>query len=253
MSEVLQGTLYWQEIRDGFFVHNEDFNKTIERLPGLISAELTLAKLQSADQLLNSGMKGYGTIGHRIIEVSPDPKTLTDNAFLNDDNFPVENLFLQWVYQFILVESIAANFHNKPLPEWPGTFLEIVESNLHTMTYIAALIYLYEQGRFKAGVMRNNFLYTEQNVKDAVKGLSGTLYSKGAEYGESYRRHGVQGTLPRLWDKIARYAQLSALGRSAMYEPKIDSAKDLLGYCIIAWSLIHELDTHPCSQPTPKS
>jgi hypothetical protein len=246
MSEVLQGTLYWQEIRDGFFVHNEDFNKTIERIPDLMSAEVTLHKLQTASQLLYSGMKGYGTIGHVILEGAPDPKILTSNAFLNDDDFPVENLFLQWVYQFSLVESISSNFHNKPLPEWPSTFLEIVEANLHTMTYVAALIYLYEQGRFKALVSRENFQYTENDVKDAVRGITGTLYSKGAEYGESYRRHGLQGTLPRLWDKIARYAQLSALGRSATYEPKMDSAKDLLGYCVIAWSLIHELDNHPC-------
>lgn len=249
MSEVLQGTLYWQEIRDGFFVHNEDFYKTIERIPYLMSAEVTLSKLQSVDQLLSSGMKGIGNIGHTIIEVAPEPKILIDNAILTDDDFPVENLFLQWVYQFTVVEGIAVNFHNKHLPEWPSIFLEIVEANLHTMTYIAALIYLYEQGRFKAGVTRLNFPYTQQNVADAVRSLTATLYSKGAEYGESYRRHGLQGTLPRLWDKIARYAQLSALGRTATYEPKLDSAKDLLGYCIIAWSLVRELDNHPCQLP----
>jgi hypothetical protein len=243
----LQGTLYWQEIRNGFFVHNEEWNQTIERLPELISAETTLRKLQTVNQLLSSGMQGKGVIGHRVIEVAPDNDVLLGHAILTDDFFSVENLFLQWVYQFYLVESISSNFHTTPLPAWPSTFVEIVEANLHAMTYIAALIYLYERGEFKALVTRDNFQYTEHQVKTAVTQLTSTLYSKGAEYGESYRRHSLQGTLPRLWDKIARYAQLSALGRTAMYEPKMDSAKDLLGYCIIAWSLVRELDNHPCT------
>lgn len=159
-----------------------------------------------------------------------------------EDFFPTENLFLQWLYQFYLIEGISANFHNTPLADWNPTFVSILENNLHAMTYISALIFLYEEGELKCIVGRDNFDDTEIMVKNKVKELTSTLYSKCAEYGESFRRHGVQGTLPRLWDKIARYAQLSALGRDAKYEPKRDSAKDLLGYCIIAWSLVHELD-----------
>lgn len=244
-SEVLQGTVYWREIREGLFVHNEKWDETIDRLPDLISAKLVLNKLQSIQQILSSGIKGVGTIGYQLIEVMPESETLVSGGPLFEGDFSVENLFLQWVYQFYLVEAIASNFHNKPLPHWPLSFLDIVEENLHAMTYIAALIFCYEELEFKAVVSKDNFLSTEYQVKNKVKELTSTLYAKCAEYGESFRRHGLQGTLPRLWDKIARYAQLSALGRDAKYEPKRDSAKDLLGYCIIAWSLVHELEDNP--------
>jgi hypothetical protein len=78
-------------------------------------------------------------------------------------------------------------------------------------------------------------------VQLKIQKITETLLSKTADYGESFRRHGLQGTVPRIWDKMARYAQLSALGRTANYEPKADAIKDLLGYCVIAWSLILEV------------
>jgi hypothetical protein len=240
--EALKGTLYWQEIREGLFVHNNRWDETIDRLPDLISSKVVQNKLQTVQQLLSSGLKGIGSIGYKVIEVSPESDKLITTGPLLEEQYNLENLFLQWIYQFTLVESIGNNFNSVPLPKWPKTFLNIVEENLHAMTYIAALILLYEEGNFKDVVNSSNFRYTEADVKNKVKDLTSTLYSKCAEYGESFRRHGVQGTLPRLWDKIARYAQLSALGRDATYEPKRDSAKDLLGYCIIAWSLVHELD-----------
>lgn len=241
-TESFNGTVYWREVRNGLFVHNEKWNETIDRLPYLISSELVLSKLQSVDQLLHSGMKGVGTVGFKSVIATPDSELLINAGPLLDDCFSVENLFLQWVYCFYIVEAFSNNFHNFSLPQWPHTFLNLVEENLHVMTYIAALIFLYEEAKFKDIVSRDNFEYTENGVRDKVKDLTSTLYSKCAEYGESFRRHGLQGTLPRLWDKIARYAQLSALGRDATYEPKRDSAKDLLGYCIIAWSLVHELE-----------
>ena len=243
MSESFNGSPYWQEIRNGLFVHNEVWNKTIDRLPNLISYVSLKQKLQTVDQLLGSGLKGIGAIGFKSIEVSPKADVLIDHALWFED-LTVENLFLQWVYQFYIVESFSSHFHNVPLPEWNPAILETVEETLHAMTYIAALIYLYDSSAFKTVVTLSNLEYTEVHVKEKVSALSSTLYAKCAEYGESFRRHGLQGTLPRLWDKIARYAQLSALGRNATYEPKLDSAKDLLGYCIIAWSLVHELEDH---------
>jgi hypothetical protein len=68
-----------------------------------------------------------------------------------------------------------------------------------------------------------------------------TLCKKAADYGESFRRHGLTGLVPRIWDKAARYAQLSSLDRAANYESKLDSARDLFGYSLIAWSLVWEL------------
>jgi len=239
-TEPLQGTVYWQEVRSGLFVHNDDWNKTIDRLPALMDSRRAYAQLQTIEQMLASDFQGKGTIGHQQIIVKPDNDVL--NKTLIEGCFDIQNLFLQWLYQFYVLEGVVSAFPNTPLPELSPAFLKLFEINLHTMTYIAALIFLYEETELKDIVTRDNFEFTEILVQNKVRELTSTLYSKCAEYGESFRRHGVYGTLPRLWDKIARYAQLSALGRDARYEPKRDSAKDLLGYCIIAWSLIHELD-----------
>ena len=241
MTESYKGSPYWQEIREGLFVHNEDWDKTIERIPELLSANLVSSKLQSVDQLLGSGLRGTGSVGHRFIEVRPESDKLL--PLLSDDYLPVENLFLQWVYSFFVVEAIAHVYpRTVPLAQWDKMYVNILDEGLHFMTYLAALIYLYEKSELKAIVTKSSFQSTEFMVQDEVRELTSMLYSKCAEYGESFRKHSLQGTLPRLWDKIARYAQLSALGRTAEYEPKLDSAKDLLGYCIIAWSLIKELD-----------
>jgi hypothetical protein len=241
-QELLKGTVYWREIRSSLFVHNEKWDETVKRLPELLNSGIVYKSLQTVDQLLASGLHGVGTIGNKKIEVTPDKYILLDTAPLFEGVYTTENLFLQWMYQFCIIETLASHLNATPLPEWNPTFITLFEDKLHVMTYIAALILLYEEGQFKAVVTDDNFQSTKIHVRNKVQELTSTIYSKCAEYGESFRRHGVQGTLPRLWDKIARYAQLSALGRDAKYEPKLDSARDLLGYCIIAWSLIHELD-----------
>ena len=71
-----------------------------------------------------------------------------------------------------------------------------------------------------------------------VKKVCELLHEKAQDYGESFRRHGLPGLVPRLWDKIARYAQLKADNRTAKFERMEDSVVDLLGYCCVAWSLM---------------
>jgi hypothetical protein len=77
-------------------------------------------------------------------------------------------------------------------------------------------------------------------VKYKIEELTKTLYSKTADYGQSFNRHGIVGLVPRLWDKIARYTMLSAKGYDIQHESKEDSIRDLLGYCLITWSLAIE-------------
>lgn len=238
---LFRGTPFWININDGLFVHNPRWIETLASIPPLLSSIHTYHKLQRVDQILQAGISGYGVVGDEYRKVTPDYTRLQEEAILIDDHFSVENLFLQWVYQFSLIEGISVNFHDTPLPEWPDSFSTILEETLHSMAYISGLILLYEEGEFKSLVTKDNFSNTQEHVQDRAKTLIVLLNTKCFEYGESFRRHGVQGMLPRLWDKVARYAQLSALGRSATHEPKLDSIRDLMGYCLIAWSLIHEV------------
>jgi len=244
MRKFKDKSTYWKEINNGFFVHNKDWNRTIERLPSLMSAQFVKTKLHTVDQMLASGFHGTGSIGYKQIEVRPDLDILRSN--LVEGEYSIENLFLQWLYQFYVVEATSIINYPVPLLKWNNVFISMVEEGLHVMTYLAALISLYEDfnddSEIRGNITQDTFLCTEFPVKDKVQELTETLYSKSIEYGESFRRHGVQGIIPRLWDKISRYAQLSASSCNIKYESKQDSAKDLLGYCIIAWSLIHELD-----------
>jgi hypothetical protein len=238
----MSDTAYWLKVREGFFVHNEDWSKVVDRLPDFISSNKMAIDLQSLDQIINSGMKGKGSVGSNTIEVNPMFLELVETGNLQEGKYTVEYLLLEWMYQLYLVEAICAHYHNTPLPQWPSYFASYLEVRLHAMTYLSAMILLHEENRISSAFSSQTLSESEPLVKERVKELTSTLYAKASEYGESFRRNGIQGCLPRIWDKIARYVHLSALGCTAKYEPKIDSSRDLLGYCMIAWSLVHELD-----------
>jgi hypothetical protein len=154
-----------------------------------------------------------------------------------------ENLVLQWLYQFLILESVAKHLKDKPLAEWHPMFLDMYGTGLHFMTYIAAMLCMIEEGGIEGDDIPTveMFIETEEDVRHRVYDATVNLWAKAQDYGESFRRHGVTGLLPRLWDKVARYVQLMSADRPAYFEPKSDSARDLLGYSIIAWSLLLEV------------
>ena len=240
-NEIFKGSPFWQEIRTGLFVIQDyDWKKTLLAIPGLLDADEIEMGLQDHQQILETKLGGVSIVKGERIEASPNGVILSE-GLPTVDHYNVEALFLQWLYQFFILEGFCQHFWGKPLKEWPQSIFHLAEQSLHFLTYIAAVMCLLEEGVIKGAPTKDGMHDLKPMVQARITKITETLLSKTHDYGESYRRHGLQGTIPRLWDKIARYAQLSALGREANYEPKADAVKDLLGYSVIAWSLMLEV------------
>jgi hypothetical protein len=230
-------TPFWKEVRGSLMVRGNGWKPVIESLPGHISAAEAKELLQSPEQL--ACLVGQGHIAGILVTSSPDA-TILQVALGNGDNLPLENIFLQWLYRFVIVESLCEHNRKDALTGWNPMFLHLVDQGLHFMVYMAALLVLVEEGRITKAAY-SIFERTEPLVKGRVAEACEFLHPKASDYGESFRRNGLPGLLPRLWDKAARYAQLRAEDRPSNFEKKEDSARDLLGYSVIAWSLMLEL------------
>jgi hypothetical protein len=224
-------------------VRGDGWKSVIEDLPSHIDATEAKELLQSPDQLTH--LDGVGHIAGAQIEMVLDKKVVL--PYLGD--LSLENIALQWLYRFIIVEGLVEHNRKSPMLVWAPMFLHMVEQGLHFMVYMAALLVLYEEKKIDA-VPAEEPLHEEplheeplheELVRSRVAQACEFLHPKAQDYGESFRRHGLPGVLPRLWDKIARYAQLKADNRAGNFEKKEDSARDLLGYSIIAYSLMLEL------------
>lgn len=231
---------FWQEIRGSLMVRGDGWKVVVEELPSVMSATEAVKLLQTKDQLLASGMSGVGFIAGSPVFASPDTSVLASNLPENGQH-DLRSITLQWLYRYFVVESLAEHWRGKPLATWPTAHLDLVTLGLHFMTYMAALMCLIEEGKITTVSDDLTFLSTEAIVRDRLRQTTANLHPKAQDYGESFRRHGLPGILPRLWDKIARYVQLQADNRPSHFEPKADSARDLLGYCAIALSLALEV------------
>lgn len=251
-----ESTFFWQQIRSGLMVRGDGWKPVIEALPSHINAAEAKEFLQSADQL--TLLTGQGHIAGTLVPSQPDREILL--ASLSDTSLTIENIALQWLYRFTIVEAICEHNRKEPLAGWVPMFQHTTDQGLHFMVYMAALLVLIEEKRITNldqneptnSVSVADFGKTEELVRERVREACEFLHPKAQDYGESFRRHGIPGLLPRLWDKIARYAQLKADNRVGNFEKREDSARDLLGYCCIAYSLMLELpqDVRSAFQPT---
>ena len=79
------------------------------------------------------------------------------------------------------------------------------------------------------------------DIQREIKSIVTTLAAKSSDYGQSWRRHGLNGLCVRLYDKIARYINLvSVPATDVKNEPVADTAKDMLGYSVITFAFILE-------------
>lgn len=216
---------FWQEVRRSLMVRGDGWKAVVESLPGHVSLAKAGELLQSADQLTR--LNGVGYIEGAKVETKLDAALAL--PFLGSPS--LENSALQWLYRFLIVEGLVEHSRSVPLSEWNRMFLHMVDEGLHFMVVMAARMALAEESR----------AVDEDSVRERVAEACEFLHPKAQDYGESFRRHGLPGVLPRLWDKIARYAQLKADNRDGNFEKRDDSARDLLGYSIIAYSLVLEL------------
>ena len=227
-------------------VRGDGWKPVIEDLPNHINSAEAKELIQSADQM--SFLNGVGFIAGGKIETQIGVDAVM--LHLDDKVLSLENIALQWLYRFIVVEGLVEHNRTKNMVTWAPMFLHMVEQGLHFMVYMATLLVLYEERKIET-ILASETLHGEL-VKARVTQACEFLHPKAQDYGESFRRHGLPGILPRLWDKIARYAQLRADDRSGNFEKKEDSARDLLGYSIIAYSLMLELpaELRESYQPT---
>jgi len=239
-------TPFWQEVRRSLMVRGDGWKPVIEDLPNHINSVEAKELLQSSDQL--TYLSGVGFIAGGRVDTQLDRANV--DPFLSN-KLTLENVTLQWLYRFIVVEGLVEHNRTKPMATWAPMFLHTVEQGLHFMVYMATLLVLIEE-KAVTDAQLEYIEFTEQSVKNRVSKACEFLHPKAQDYGESFRRHGLPGILPRLWDKIARYAQLRADDRAGNFEKKEDSARDLLGYCIIAYSLMLELpkELRESYQPT---
>jgi len=241
MDDIFKGSSFWQEVRTGLFVIRDyGWRKTLLILPKMLDEAMMIVRLHTNQQILDSGFTGHAVIRGNPVETTPDAAVLA-TALPPDGYYNQEALFLQWMYHYYILEGLSNGFRETPLDLWSKGILQMIEQTLHFMVYISAVMCLLEDGVIKEAPSKDGMIDLLPMVQGKIKKITETLLSKTADYGESFRRHGLQGTVPRIWDKMARYAQLSALGRTAQYEPKADAIMDLLGYCVIAWSLVLEV------------
>ncbi len=245
MSET---TPFWEEVSEAFLLRNPDWAAVIEQMPERIDAEEVLKRVQSADQLAEACVSGTGYVRGDLVVKQPDKRTMRGN--LRREPNP-ENLWFQLFYQFCIAEGVCKTFSDKPLAQWPAPFLCLLEEIFQFFVYLSALLYLADSGFLPEHGGDDWLRLMEPDVKNALRSIIGVLCSKGCDYGQSYRRHGLPGLLPRIWDKMARYMQLKSTP-TVNHESRSDSARDLLGYSIIGWSLLLELEGVELGDPVPE-
>ena len=214
---------FWEELQHSLAIRGINWKNTVSILPDELNEKFAVSQFASNDQLINCNMTGRSYTQGKIVELVVNSEALKEMTF-------AEEVCLQWLYQFFVVEGVEFEL-SKLTPnhgEWPVSLLDLLDAKLHTMVYLSSLLCLTEESK--------NLDEFKERVEEAVK----NLYEKTDDYGESFRRHGIRGLIPRLWDKIARYIQLQANDHGANFEPREDSARDLLGYSIVTWSLIKE-------------
>ena len=228
---------FWRAVRSDLMPRGDGWKPVVEGLPGHLGQALAGSLLQPADQL--ASLAGQGHVAGALVSSALDPAAVA--PFLSDSSLSLENVALQWLYRYLIVEGVCEHNRALALGGWNPMFLALADEGLHFMTYMAAILVMMEEGKLPNPMDRGGFPAAEPLVRRRVSDACAFLHPKAQDYGESFRRHGLPGLLPRLWDKIARYAQLRSVLRTSNFEKREDSARDMLGYSCIAWSLLLEL------------
>lgn len=106
-----------------------------------------------------------------------------------------------------------------------NAFTEILVTDPKKVDYAA----LYEMGDY--ATMAN---YAFDELKDTTQDIVDLLVRKQRDYGHAnILRFGKDGVLVRLWDKVARYNNLTARGYNANFESIDDTLRDIIGYVVI--------------------
>jgi hypothetical protein len=230
-----QSSPFWTRVCDSLFVKNPNWFETVNTLADKLDPAVCLKHTVSGEQATSTGIRAFGWVNGGIQEeVKPNPLCPSD--------FPIENLrwaYLQFLFQFIQFEAVYNYLMEEGLgaPQfWHSDTVEQFLEFAQTMAFYSAMLILCEEGRLPEAPS-----YLETCVREEIRKIATVLTSKTRDYGQAFLRHGVVGLLYRVWDKIARYATLSAENRPAKWESRKDTVMDMLGYSVLIWSILEEM------------
>lgn len=222
-------------------LRGEGWKAIIEQIPDVMTHHEVSRMLVSRTQLAAANFNGIAFISGALVTDTLQPQVMESG--LRDYILDFDCAAMQWLYQYYIIESLLEHWRTKPLAEMPPAHMSLVIRGLHFMVYMAAVMCLIEEDdMFKREPLSYGLIeYVNHDVQERVREAARFIHPKAQDYGESFRRHGLPGLVPRLWDKIARIAQLKSDNRPANFEKLEDSLADLLGYSIIAFSLVMEV------------
>src|SRR5271154_1965951 len=139
-------TPFWQEVRRSLMVRGDGWKPVIEDLPNHINSAEARELIQPAEQL--SLLNGMGFIAGGKIETQLDASIVL--PYLNDKTLNLENVTLQWLYRFIIVEGLVEHNRTNNMTTWAPMFLHMVDQGLNFMVYMSALLVLYEEKKIDA-------------------------------------------------------------------------------------------------------
>lgn len=225
---------FWHRVCTSLFVKSPRWFSAVRTLPDKLDLGVCLQNTVGAEGAFNSGIRAQGWVGGTVI-------TETNPNFFTPEDLPVQIqkwAYSQYMFQFMIFEGLYnyLDLNGQAAPDkWNGEALKKFIELSQTMAFYSAMLILWEEGR-----LPENEAEIEAPIREELRKICDVLTSKTTDYGQAFLRHGVVGLLYRVWDKIARYATLSAEDRSAKYESRKDTAMDMLGYSVLIWSILEE-------------
>lgn len=236
-------TNFWFRVRDALFVKSPGWFTAVTALPDKLDLTVCRNRTVSGEAITSCGIQAFGWVGRGIkSEIKPNPLRPEDDPFTH-----LQWAFLQFMFQFFVFEGLynylVDSGQGDPIMWHPTTITQFIEL-IQTMTFYSAMLILAEERR-----LPKNEADLEPFIRDEIRGIVRVLTSKTTDYGQAFLRHGIVGMLYRVWDKIARYATLSAEDRAAKYESRKDTAMDMLGYSVLIWSILEDMQANIEPQP----
>jgi Nucleotide modification associated domain 1 len=230
---------FWARICDSLFVKSPGWFTVVQSLPDKLDLTVCLNRTFSGEAVTSSAIQAKGWVGRGIkLEVHPNPVLQADLGPTSQKQWA----FLQFMFSFFLFEGIYLSLLDNGwgAPEqWHPTFIHQFIEVTQAMTFYSAMLILAEENR-----LPQDEYGLEPLIRDEIRKIVTVLTSKTTDYGQAFLRHGVIGMLYRVWDKIARYATLSAENRAAKFESRKDTAMDMLGYSVLIWSILEDMQAN---------
>jgi hypothetical protein len=235
MGEQLETASFWHRVCEAIFIKSPGWFTAVQSLPDKLDLAVCVKRTVSGETLTSTSIRAQGWVGRGIKEeTKPNPFIPTD--------FPLSQLqwaFLQFSFQFFQFEGLynylSAQGRSAPESWHPSIIKQFIEL-AQTMTFYSAMLIIAEEERLP----KDSFDLSPL-IHDEIRKIVVVLTGKTTDYGQAFLRHGVVGMLYRVWDKIARYATLSAENRSAKFESRKDTVCDMLGYSVLIWSILEDM------------